>query len=615
MGTKLCRKFLAGVPRNLIGHHLIRSIRLDTELGVYNQDGKVNKLIKLAKAGKDLSKIEGYRCIQVPKVCAQIGDCFVIQNFTKSLIQNNLISDAQNGFRPHYSCATANARIFDAINHNGAKKSILVFIDFRNAFGRVNHKLLVKQIAKVASKGITRLIKDQLTGRLIVVHEDGSQSEPFPIPDVGVPQGSNGGPIYYSIYAEIILSFLLKYKDIVTILFADDTCLRICGDSYHEAMSRAEEILQQMAQACAKIGFEINPGKSEFLLLGKSKEDLFIKYTVNNEEFKISQKNSVRYLGFHFDAYLAYNEHFGKIMHRLYQYRPLICRMIKVGNFRENRRFARQLLYGLLQYGMEVIPLGTDKDYGNLNLAIVSAACDILNIKRNHNNKSVTHSSVFNLFRWLESSNIHKLAILRFTNRVLIENRPADIAARLRKVLVYESDNRPFIAIDTVDKLSADYIVAERRFWKADAPVLRIDPTCPPSYPQLYPYNLNKAMQDLPYNIRSLLGSRAFFYKIKNHYENLCQHARYLTTATCKYCRRRDAMMKYYSEMVQPISKSQPGKYLGIFSYHLNINPNPTWAHMLHSWQKVVRKVSDELNRKLRSLHFIKPVHLRPSVN
>ena len=613
-GTKLCRKFLAGVPRNLIGHHLIRSIRLDTELGVYNQDGKTNKLIKLAKAGKDLSKLDGYRCIQVPKVCAQIGDCFLIQNFTKSLIQNNCISDAQNGFRPHYSCSTATARIFDAINHNGSKKSILVFIDFRNAFGCVNHKLLVKQIAKVASKGVTRLIKDQLTGRFIVVHEDGSQSEPFPIPDVGVPQGSNGGPIYYSIYAEIILSFLLKYKDIVTILFADDTCLRICGDSYHEALAKAEEILQKMAEACNRIGLGINSDKSEFLLVGKSKEDLFIKYTLNGKEYKISQKNSVRYLGFHFDAYLAYTEHFGKIMQRLYHYRPLICRMIKVGNFRENRRFARQLLYGLLQYGMEVIPLGTDTDYGNLNLAIVSAACDILNIKRCSNNKKVAHSSIFNLFRWLESSNIHKLAILRFTNRVLLENRPADIAARLRSVLVYESDHRPFIAIDATDLLSKDRIIAERRFWKADVPLLKVNPIAAPQYPQLYPYNLNKVLEDLPHKSRCQLGSWAFFHKIKSHYENLCQHARYLTSATCKFCRRRDAMIQYHSELVQPIHKNQPGKCMGIFSYHYNRNPNPTWAHMLHSWQKVLKNVSKELNRKLQSINFIKPVHLRPSL-
>ena len=613
-GTKLCRKFLAGVPRNLIGHHLIRSIRLDTELGVYNQDGKTNKLIKLAKAGKDLTKLDGYRCIQVPKVCAQIGDCFLIQNFTKSLIQNNRISDAQNGFRPHYSCATANARIFDAINHNNKRKSILVFIDFRNAFGCVNHKLLVKQIAKVASKGVTRLIKDQLTGRLIVVHEDGSTSEPFPIPNVGVPQGSNGGPIFYSIYAEIILSFLLKYKDVVTILFADDTCLRICGDSYHEALSKAEEILQQMAEACNRIGLEINPGKSEFLLLGKPKEDLFLKYTVNGQEFKISQKNSVRYLGFHFDTYLAYTEHFGKIMQRLYNYRPMICRMIKVGNFRENRRFARQLLYGLLQYGMEVIPLGSDKDYGNLNLAIISAACDILNIRRSTENKKIAHSSIFNLFRWLESSNIHKLAILRFTNRVLIENRPADIAARLRSVLVYESDQKPFVAIDSVSSLSKDYVIAERRLLKADVPVLKPDPQCLPEYPHLYPYNLNRVFEDLPYQVRSHLGSKTFFYKIKSHFEMLCQHARYLKRDTCKYCRRRDAMVNYYSSMVQPINIKQPGQFHGIFSYHFKINTNPTWAHVLYSWQKVIRKESDRLNRKLRSLNFIKSVKLRPSI-
>ena len=113
-------------------------------------------------------------------------------------------------------------------------------------------------------------------------------------------------------------------------------------------------------------------------------------------------------------------------------------------------------------------------------------------IKRCVNNKKVTHSSIFSLFRWLESSNIHKLAILRFTNRVLLENRPADIAARLRSVLVYQSDHKPYIGIDTVALLSKERIVAERRFWKADVPLLKVNPLCKPNYPHLYPYNLTE---------------------------------------------------------------------------------------------------------------------------
>ena len=177
-----------------------------------------------------------------------------------------------------------------------------------------------------------------------------------------------------------------------------------------------------------------------------------------------------------------------------------------------------------------------------------------------------------------------------------------------------ESDQKPFVAIDSVSSLSKDYVIAERRLLKADVPVLKPDPQCLPEYPHLYPYNLNRVFEDLPYQVRSHLGSKTFFYKIKSHFEMLCQHARYLKRDTCKYCRRRDAMVNYYSSMVQPINIKQPGQFHGIFSYHFKINTNPTWAHVLYSWQKVIRKESDRLNRKLRSLNFIKSVKLRPSI-
>ena len=55
--------------------HFVKTIRLDTELGVYNPLGKVNKLVKIPKAGKALDKVEDYRCIQVPQLSAQITDC------------------------------------------------------------------------------------------------------------------------------------------------------------------------------------------------------------------------------------------------------------------------------------------------------------------------------------------------------------------------------------------------------------------------------------------------------------------------------------------------------------------------------------------------------------
>ena len=610
--TFLCRKILSGMPRNLVGMHLVRSIRLDTELGIYNPLGKTNKLIKLHKAGKKYDSLDGYRCIQVPQLSAQITDCWLINNLSDHLSRPpSIISSNQNGFRKNYSCATAGACIYDAVNHNQNKKSLLIMIDFRNAFGSVNHKILTARLKMLVKAGVDRLIRDQLTGRYVVVHENGETSDPFPIPNVGVPQGSNGGPIMFNIYIEIIIDFLKKYPNVLSILFADDTCLHISAASFQEGIQIAEKLLTEMVLAASQIGININAAKSEFMTIGKDSVEGSIQYTVNGQTFKISQASSLRYLGFYFDTHLGFSEHFGHIMKRLYTYRPLICNMLKVGNMKETSGLAYSLLYGVIQYGMEIIPLGTPSDYAHLNLAIVSIGCDMLNIRRYENNKKVQQSSIFHAFRWMESSNLHKLAICRFTNRIMTTNRPEILAERLKSILVYKSDSQPYIWPDFCE--DAQRLIAERRQMKRDVPFLKINNECPPKYPHLYPYNLKSILQELPSRVAIQLGSDSFKISVENHFKNRCQHAVNTTAHTCTFCLRRKTVVQYKSDFVQPIHKSHDQHGWDVCYFGFQNNKNLSWGAVKKVWSTVLNKWSKVLNVKLQSLNFIRPIKFRSS--
>ena len=609
--TFLCRKILSGMPRNLVGMHLVRSIRLDTELGVYNPMGKTNKLIKLHKAGKNYDSLDGYRCIQVPQLSAQITDCWLINNFSNHIARPpSIISSNQNGFRKNYSCATAGACIYDAVNHN-KKESILIMIDFRNAFGSVNHKILTARLKMLVSAGVDRLIRDQLTGRYVVVHENGDTSDPFPIPNVGVPQGSNGGPVMFNIYIEIIIDFLKKYPDVLSILFADDTCLHISAASFQEGIQVAEKLLTEMVLAASQIGVNINAAKSEYMTIGKDSVEGFIQYSINGQTYKISQVSSLRYLGFYFDTHLGFSEHFGHIMKRLYTYRPLICNMLKVGNMKETSGLAYSLLYGVIQYGMEIIPLGTPSDYAHLNLAIVSVGCDMLNIRRYENNKKVKQSSVFHAFRWMESSNLHKLAICRFTNRIMTTNRPEILAQRLKSTLVYKSDHQPYIWPNFCE--DAQCIIAERRQIKRDIPILKINSDCPPKYPHLYPYNLKSILSELPTRVAVQLGSDSFKISVENHFKNRCQHAINTTPQSCTFCLRRKTLVQYKSDFIQPIHKNHDQHGWDVCYFGFLKHKTLSWIFMKRVWSSVITQWSKSLNTKLQSLNFIRPIKFRSS--
>ena len=123
--TNINRKLLAGLPRNLVGHHLVRMVRLDTELGYYNPIGSTNKLIKLLKAKKDPNTLDGYRYLQIPQVSASISDGVWVQNLSKKLTRpGGAISNVQHGFRRNHGCPTAVAQLFDNVNHNSDRNII-----------------------------------------------------------------------------------------------------------------------------------------------------------------------------------------------------------------------------------------------------------------------------------------------------------------------------------------------------------------------------------------------------------------------------------------------------------------------------------------------------------
>ena len=106
------------------------------------------------------------------------------------------------------------------------------------------HTLLLQRFEQLVSAGVLRLIKDQLFDRYIVVHEDGKVGAPFKIPNSGTPQGSNGGPVYFSIYAELIIDLLKKYPNCLSVVFADDLVLQISAETYDEVLCATKNIMK-----------------------------------------------------------------------------------------------------------------------------------------------------------------------------------------------------------------------------------------------------------------------------------------------------------------------------------------------------------------------------------
>ena len=99
---------------------------------------------------------------------------------------------------------------------------VLIFLDLAKAFNTINHKILLKKLAKYGIRGEPlHLIKSYLMTRtqcnLVNYCESNSRTI-----NVGVSQGSSLGPLLILLY---IILMICPYLQLKVRLFADDTCL------------------------------------------------------------------------------------------------------------------------------------------------------------------------------------------------------------------------------------------------------------------------------------------------------------------------------------------------------------------------------------------------------
>ena len=94
----------------------------------------------------------------------------------------------------------------------------LIFLDLKKAFDTVSHHILLQKLCHYGVRGLAHnLFNSYLTRRKQYVYLNGCYSSTIPM-QFGVLQGSNLGPILFSIYVIIylvILSLLQCYMQMI----------------------------------------------------------------------------------------------------------------------------------------------------------------------------------------------------------------------------------------------------------------------------------------------------------------------------------------------------------------------------------------------------------------
>ena len=130
-------------------------------------------IVPIAKRGKPPGQIGSYRPIALMSCVAKLMEKMVARRLNRWLEANNLLSQAQAGFRACRSTEDQVARIVqtasDGLQARPAKRYVLTLFDFSRAYDRVWRKGLLLKLHRLGASGcLVRWLSSFLSGRQYV---------------------------------------------------------------------------------------------------------------------------------------------------------------------------------------------------------------------------------------------------------------------------------------------------------------------------------------------------------------------------------------------------------------------------------------------------------------
>ena len=176
------------------------------------------------------------------------------------------------------------------------KDLYMCFVDFKKAFDRMRHKLLIDRLGRIgADEADVRLMTNLYWEQKAVVKVGDDRSDWIKI-EKGVRQGCVLSPYLFSLYSQLVMDEMEQLggikivgRNINNIRYADDTVLLA------DTEERLQELIDRLDEEGRAIGLKINIGKPELMGVTKRTEQLRVEAHVNGEA--VRQVSSFRYLG------------------------------------------------------------------------------------------------------------------------------------------------------------------------------------------------------------------------------------------------------------------------------------------------------------------------------
>jgi len=236
---------------------------LSIKQGTFPNYLKSSRVVPIFKAGDPLL-CDNYRPISLVSSIAKIFEKIVATQLTNHLEINKLINKHQFGFQKGLSTEHNILHLTNFISKslNEGKYCIGIFLDLKKAFDVVNHSILSKKLFHLGVRdNVLGWFQSYLANRTQKVEINGILSSPRSI-NISVLQGSVLGPLLFLCFINDIFSV----SNLLTLLFADDTCGLAAGDNINDLIKYCNIELQKIANWFSANLISVNVAKCKYVI-------------------------------------------------------------------------------------------------------------------------------------------------------------------------------------------------------------------------------------------------------------------------------------------------------------------------------------------------------------